>query len=144
MRKINAIFLVLVSLFAFVAITSCTQRPVVRVCINNWCVKAEVADTPEAQRRGLMFRKDLPEDKGMLFIFGQDAQYAFWMKNMTFPLDIIWADASKRIVYIYPDALPCKDVCKGITPVLPARFVLELKASSCKRHNIKVGDYLVF
>jgi hypothetical protein len=86
----------------------------------------------------------MPQDRGMFFIFEQEALLSFWMKNTRFPLDIIWIGQNKKIVDIYEYALPCKDVCKTITPGANAQFVLEVNAGFAKRHGINIGDSLNF
>jgi uncharacterized membrane protein (UPF0127 family) len=63
---------------------------------------------------------------------------------MRFPLDIIWIDRNKKIVEIYEYALPCKDVCKTITPQAAALYVLEVNAGFAKKQGIKIGDRLTF
>lgn len=71
-----------------------------------------------------------------------ETTYSFWMKNIQFPLDIIWIGRNKKIVDIYPGALPCEDICKGITPAAAAKFVLEVNSGFAEKNNIKVGDVL--
>jgi len=73
---------------------------------NGVSIKAEVADTPALRERGLMFREKLPEGTGMLFLFSEVAPHRFWMKNVTIPLDMIWLDANKRIIYILNSVPP--------------------------------------
>jgi len=80
----------------------------------------------------------------MLFIFEKESLHSFWMKNMRFPLDIIWIDKDKKIVDIYKFALPCKDICKTITPSLKAKFVLEVNAGFVEKNNLKIGERLDF
>jgi uncharacterized membrane protein (UPF0127 family) len=91
-----------------------------------------------------MYRNKLPQNKGMLFVFQEEQIHAFWMKNMRFPLDIIWADADKRIVDIRENALPCQESCPHIVPEFPAKFVLEVNAGFVENNNIQVGDKLEF
>ena len=91
-----------------------------------------------------MFRKYLPEDRGMLFVFEEEKIHSFWMKNMLFPLDIIWMDNHKRIVDIYKEALPCKDLCKTITPKAQAKFVLEVNSGFVEKNQLKIGDSVGF
>ena len=81
----------------------------------------------------------------MLFIFKKLDYHGFWMKNMEFPLDIIWIGADKKIVDICQGALPCKDsTCNIILPKYPAAFVLELNSGFTKDHNINIGDKVLF
>ncbi len=114
------------------------------VCAKDFCIQAEVVRTDKARQKGLMFRKSMPQDQGMLFIFEKEGLLSFWMKNMRFPLDIIWIGWDKKIVDIYEYALPCKDVCKTITPQANAQFVWEVNAGFVKQHGIRIGDSLNF
>ena len=77
----------------------------------------------------------------MLFQFDADGQWGIWMKDMKFPIDILWADASGAIVYIVSDATPAS-YPTVFTPPLPARYVLELPAGYLAAHKLKVGDTL--
>lgn len=125
-------------------ISGCANKAISRVCVNSACIQAEVADSAEKQEVGLMFRKNLAENRGMLFIFDREAKYSFWMKNMQFPLDIIWIDSNREIVDITENALPCKGTCDTIMPAVSSRYVLEVSSGFVKRKKIKKGDKLRF
>jgi hypothetical protein len=146
MKKSRLIYLGLFAILVLgiVFIVASSLKPFKKVCIKDFCIQAEVVATDKARQRGLMFRKSMPEDRGMLFVFEKEALYSFWMKNTRFPLDIVWIDHNKKIVDIYEFALPCKDVCKTITPQKEAQFVLEVNAGFTKRHGIQIGDGLTF
>lgn len=108
-------------------------------------VTAELAVTPEERARGLMYRKKMGFDQGMLFIFGEEDFYSFWMKNMVIPLDFIWLDKEKRIVHMEQNVPPCKqEPCPTYTSKVPARFFLELKAGSVEKRKLKILDRLDF
>jgi uncharacterized membrane protein (UPF0127 family) len=81
----------------------------------------------------------------MLFVFDVEDYYSFWMKNTLIGLDMIWLDKGKRIVHIERDVPPCKtDPCPSYTPKRPGSYVLELKAGSADRLNLKLFDKLEF
>jgi uncharacterized protein len=115
-----------------------------KVCIRGACITAEVAATDTKRQKGLMFRRGLAADKGMLFIFEKEGKYSFWMKNVRFSLDIIWVSADKKIVDIHENVSPCKEVCANLTPRGPARFVLEVKAGFAKAKGLEIGDSVEF
>ena len=73
----------------------------VRISIGSYVVTAELADTPDERRRGLMFREELEENHGMLFVFPESAPRSFWMRNTEIPLSIAYIDAGGTIVSIH-------------------------------------------
>jgi uncharacterized membrane protein (UPF0127 family) len=105
----------------------------------------EVATTDETRMRGLQFRNSLSENQGMLFVFDHEDQYAFWMKDTLIPLDIIWLDYSKKVVYIEENAKPCKIApCPSYRPSANALYVLEVNAGYAQKIGLKKGDALEF
>ena len=101
----------------------------------------EVADTIEKWVKGLMFRRYIANNSGMLFVYPKDNFYSMWMKNCFIPLDLIWLDSKGRVVYIVKNAPPCsKEPCRVYQPMCMARFVIELKAGTVEKLNLKVGD----
>ena len=145
MKRIVIIFFILLS-------SSCFGQEVREVCLRDVCVRAEIADTPDKREKGLMFRQDLAEDQGMLFIFKEEARHGFWMKNVNFPLDIIWMDKYKRIVDIKPNLKPCQEArepfdgghieksCASFFSADKALYVLEVNSGFAAKHKIKLGD----
>lgn len=92
-----------------------------------------------------MFQKRLPRDEGLLFIFNEDDTHAFWMKNMLIPLDILWIDSAKKIVFISKNTQPCHtDICASIEPPVKARYVLEVNAGTADAWGLTTGDTLEF
>lgn len=101
-------------------------------------VVAEVAETPDSRRIGLMHRKTLPENGGMLFIFPKTAIQAFWMKNTLIPLDMIFLNEGYEIVGIVHEATPHSLQPRSVGK--PCRYVLEVNGGWSKKRGIKVGD----
>jgi len=124
---LNLISLAIISLAA-VFLYGCAVSPYKRVSIKGVRIKAEFADYEAKRRQGLMFRQGIAEDEGMLFAYTQEGIYSFWMKNMRFPLDIIWINREKRVVDIYKNAQPCQETCPGMISNALAQFILEVKA----------------
>lgn len=110
------------------------------VCFDNSCVEVELVTTREEMEIGLMNRANLSEDSGMLFIFDEERIHKIWMKNMFFPLDIIWLDERGIIVHIDKNVMPCNEYCKSFGPELSVKFVLEVNGLYTDSHNINVGD----
>jgi uncharacterized membrane protein (UPF0127 family) len=105
-------------------------------------VALEVASTPEAQERGLMYRTSLADGHGMLFVFESETEHQFWMKNTLIPLDMIFIAADGRITGIHPDATPLSTA--PITVGQSSRFVLEVPGGFCARRGIVPGDRVEF
>lgn len=104
-------------------------------------IEVEVAANDDTRTQGLMYRDVLLPGKGMIFIFKQPGDYAFWMKNTIIPLDMIWIDDAHRIVHVEHDVQPCKaDPCPSYPPNAQARFVLELAAGEAKKHALANGQ----
>ncbi len=100
------------------------------VKINGIKITVEIAKTDKEHEQGLMFRKNLHDNHGMLFIFETEDRYDFWMKNTVMPLDIIYINSDLKIVDIL-HATPCKkDPCESYIPKEKALYVLETKAGT--------------
>ena len=103
----------------------------------------EIADTREKLDRGLMFRDEMPEDQGMLFIFPNEAPRNFWMKNTRIPLDIMYFDKDLRMVSISADTPPCKvSPCPSYSSAAPAMYVLELNGGLAAKLGVGPGSRL--
>ena len=101
----------------------------------------EIVDTDESRSRGLMFRRIMPEDRGMLFDFRREEPVWFWMKNTYLPLDMIFARADGTIVSIARDTTPLSEDL--VPSKAPVRFVLEVNAGIAARLGLAPGDRLV-
>jgi hypothetical protein len=105
----------------------------------------EIAETKQQQEKGLMFVRSLPYNSGMLFIYKDEAPRSFYMKNTYIPLDIIWMDKEKKVVFIKKNAEPENlDAYETISPREEAMYVLELSSGSSERIGLRIGDKLRF
>jgi uncharacterized membrane protein (UPF0127 family) len=126
-------------------ITGCSgQSP--QVCLRDSCFDVELAITPSEQVKGLMFRYSLDTNAGMLFIYEDEQRRAFWMKNTYIPLDIIWLNRDREVVYIAKNVQPCRDAsyCPIISPDVAAAYVLEINAGTCDVIGLRNGDTAQF
>lgn len=133
----------LLYVFFFATFSACASGgPSVE--IGGKTFKVEIADTREKQALGLMFRDSMPADRGMLFIFPDEAPRSFWMKNTRIALDIMYFDKDLKLVSISADTPPCRvSRCPSYPSVVPARYVLELNAGTASALGVGPGDRLI-
>lgn len=98
----------------------------------------EIADTPAAREKGLMFRTSLAPDAGMLFDYHSEQQTSFWMQNTLIPLDMIFVGADGTVRTIHVNARPLDTT--SIPSEVPIRFVLEIAGGRSVEIGLKVGD----
>ena len=99
--------------------------------------KVELAVTPDEQSKGLMFRKALGPDSGMLFVNSGDDMRFFWMKNTYIPLDMLFIDSRNEVKHIHFGAKPLDET--AISSQYPVQYVLEINAGGAKKCNIRPG-----
>jgi len=104
-------------------------------------IRVEVAKTPEERAQGLMWRKHLGRDEGMLFIFEKEDYHGFWMKDTLIPLSIAFIDKEGRIVKI-TEMKPL--AFESHTPPKPILYALEMNKGWFSANGIKVGDFIRF
>ena len=130
----------------FVLITVLNAQETKNIIIkNNYkdvYFNVEIARKKIDRDKGLMFRKNLKLDKGMLFIFPNESKVSMWMKNTLVPLDIIFISKNYKIVDIINNA---KAMSKDIlTSKVKAKYALEINAGLVKKLNIKIGNNIYF
>lgn len=136
---------VLLIIASAVAYMVSATRPTVEVKIGSSGVyKLWIADDENSRILGLAGVESLPPNGGLLMDFGKDDPAGIWMKDMKVPLDIVWLDAEKKVIYIVTNASPDLSTTKTFTPPKPARYVVELSAGSVKNSAIKVGNTAEF
>lgn len=128
------------------ALLGCARGPCVTIVAPDGTTRAtvaiEVANTNEQRQRGLMFRKHLDDNAGMIFVFPNSAPRNFWMHNTDIPLDMIFADSSFRVIGIAANAAPQTDTLRGGDG--PSQYVLEVNGGFCAKNGIKAGDRFQF
>ena len=130
---------------------------ITRVQIGDSIFNVELALSPEERRQGLSGHKPLKDKEGMLFVFEKPDTYGFWMKDMLFPLDILWITPTPlplnkgedqgggplSIIHIERDVKP-ETYPKAFAPSEPALYVLEINAGLSEKNNFKIGDSVRF
>ena len=90
-----------------------------------------------------MYRENVPDRTGMLFLFAEATPHHFWMKNTMIPLDIIWLDDTGRVLFVSANTPPCKaDPCATYGTDTPVRRVLEIAAGMAKKEGVTVGSQI--
>jgi len=135
-----SILIILLFIVTFIDIFL-TQESDGYVYFEGGSFKVEISDTPRERSQGLSGREELVPESGMLFIFSRSDYHGIWMKDMNFPIDILWIDETGIIVdiqkNIHPDTYP--EVFK---PRRPARFVLEIPSGAVDNSELHVGQRL--
>ena len=108
---------------------------------NNVKIDAEIADNETLRQNGLMHRKHLAENHGMLFVYPGQAIRAVWMKNTLIPLDVLFLSENGKIVSLLRGLTPCEQTpCPISRSSTDAHYMLEVNAGFIDRHRIKVGQ----
>jgi hypothetical protein len=118
------------------------SSPTANVIIGNHTFKVSEAVSQQEQEIGLSETGSISQDQGMIFLFKAPAYYSFWMKDMKFPIDIIYIKED-TIVTIKSNAQPPKNASGNLiiyTPTDPADKVLEIQAGLSQKYNFKNGD----
>ena len=116
-----------------------------QITIGKRKMTAFVADTQRRMTVGLMFRDSIKPNECMLFIFHDEGQHPIWMRNMRFPIDIVWYDSRGRVVSFVESAKPSRGLdlssyhSKG-----PSRYVVEFNAGFVKKNKVKINDVAKF
>ncbi len=136
-------FLPVFLLVLFFAFNLRPQAVVQTLTINGQSISVEVVSATPDLVRGLSGRESLAQNSGMLFVFPNSQKYGIWMKEMKFPLDIIWLSDDWEVVYVKEDARP-ESYPEVFTPTILSRFVLEVNSGFVKGRGIKVGNRVIF
>ena len=119
-----------------------------RVIVNGFELATDLAITDDQKAKGLAVKDHLKENEGMLFVYEEPSRQGFWMKDMKFPIDIIWLDSNGTVVHIEHNLQPCISDqspsagllnCPIYTPNNYSLYVLETIAGFSQKHNIKIG-----
>jgi uncharacterized membrane protein (UPF0127 family) len=126
---------VLLSFFLVISIACCEKKTV--FSWDHRKLQLKLARNPEEKSKGLQGHPPLRSNEGMLFIYKKSKRLSFWMKDVSFPIDLAYFDKRGRIVAI--EHLKAYDL-KAIPSPGPVRFVLEMPLKWFERENIKTGD----
>ena len=132
--------LVIVLISLVVAYMLGNFRSTTRVDLGSGVYQLWTAESEATREQGLSGVRSLPAFGGLLMKFDTDQKWGIWMKNMHFPIDIIWLDKNKQVIYIVRDAQPDDSANRTVfTPKEDARYVIELPAGTVKDAGIRPG-----
>jgi len=138
---IGVVVIVLASAIAYMFMNF---QPRVELRLGSGIFKAKVAATQSARELGLSGVDKLSADEGLIMVFPSDSTWNIWMSGMKVPIDIVWLDSQKKVVYIVRNADPELHEDKVFVPLNPARYVVELPAESVQQYGVKSGDIADF
>jgi uncharacterized protein len=118
----------------------------VSVSVNGLVLIADIAATDEQRTKGLSVKDSLAENEAMLFVFNNEGEHTFWMKNMKFPIDIIWINGNKTVVHIEHNLQPCNSelLCPTYEPGEDSLYVLETVGGFAEKHDVVQGTRIQF
>lgn len=122
---------------------SLPQKMIEQVKIRNITLTVDIADDDKEREKGLSGREFISPTEGMLFVFDISGEYSFWMKDMKFPIDIIWIDENFKIIYIEEGVLPETYPMTFRSPS-KSKYVLEVGSLISTKNNFKIGDKVEF
>ena len=134
-RSIVVLFCVL-GLWSSSSVVAQTQMPLVELSAGMHRIEAELANTPQNRQIGLMHRTEMAENRGMIFVFTQDARHCMWMKNTLIPLSVAFLDEEGRILNIEDMTPQTED---SHCARAPARFALEMNQGWFARRGLDAG-----
>ncbi len=140
---IEIVCLVVVVLLFINAFTSRTIPPTQTISVGGALVSVEVADTIASRTQGLSGRDSLGINSGLLFVFDEPEEVGIWMKDMKFPIDIIWIDEEGVVIDVVEGATP-ESYPTVYTPYRDATYVLEVNSGFASTHRIRSGTRVTF
>jgi hypothetical protein len=136
------VVLIMVALVA--SFVAANFKPTTQVRVAGGVYSLQLANTVTTRFQGLSDVEKIQSNGGLLMVFDSNDMHGIWMKDMKFPLDLVWLDSSKKVVYIVKNAPPENPANTVYVPKDPALYVLELPAGSVQKAGIKTGDTAEF
>jgi uncharacterized protein len=119
-------------------------QPHATVRVGDGVFAAKVVRTPAEREKGLSGTGTLREDQAMLFVYDTEGKWPIWMKDMNYPIDIVWLNKDKEVVYIVINAPPESYPQETYIPKQSARYILELPAGMVNKKSIVIGKEASF
>lgn len=139
-------FILLLLLLPIVGCSNTTNNGVgynKKIKINSIDIMVDIADNDYSRIAGLSNRDEMCANCGMLFIFDNSDMHSFWMKDMRFPIDIIWIKNNRIVEIMENIEIPSNGSIKSYRPVVPSDMVLEVNSGFVGKNNINIGDKIL-
>lgn len=120
------------------------HAPTTQVTLGSGVFASRLATSEISRDKGLSGMSKLDPNSALLMVFDTSDTWGIWMKDMKIPIDIVWLNAEKKVVYIVMNASPDLGTSKVFKPTDPAKYVLEIPAGTVKTAGIKVGNTAQF
>jgi uncharacterized protein len=116
------------------------------VTVNGVVLVADISASNEQRTKGLSIKDSLAENEAMLFEFDNEGEHTFWMKNMKFPIDIIWINGNRTVVHVEHNLQPCNSelLCPTYKPSEDSLYVLETVGGFAEKHDVVQGTRIQF
>jgi uncharacterized membrane protein (UPF0127 family) len=119
-------------------------QPHTTVRIGDGVFKTRVASTEEDRVKGLSGTAKLHEGDALLLVFDHESEWPIWMKEMKYPIDIVWLNKDKKVVHIVKNAPPESYPYESFSPKRPAKYILELSAGTVEKKSIIIDAQAAF
>lgn len=148
-RNRGAVFIVggvVITIFSFFALYVVPKifEPPRKLYIGSGVFDTKLALNTSSREKGLAGVNQLASDEALLMVFERESHWGIWMKDMKFPIDIVWLDETKKVVHIVKNASPEASTGKTFMPSKPARYVLELPAGTVDSRTINLNSLAIF
>jgi uncharacterized membrane protein (UPF0127 family) len=139
---VSGAILVIGSTFLLFVLPNLT-KPATNLWLGDGIFNTDIALTPAAREQGLSGKPELQADHALLMAFPSEGEWGIWMKDMNFPIDIVWLSKDKKVIYVVKDAPP-EDQTTVYKPEKPAMYVVELPSGTTSSKAINLNDIASF
>lgn len=143
-KIVGLCFLLLIGVLLTQAVNAYFYPPTAVMHLGDTRFTIRIADTDRTRIKGLSGTHDLPAHEAMVFVFDYDNRWSIWMKDMNYPIDIVWLNSSRKVIDYVTNVSPDTYPNKTFLPKEPARYVVELRSGMVKQKDIRVGQEAIF
>lgn len=144
LSTVIGLFTLLLIVVLGVSLVERFTQPQATLRIGDGIFTAHVAATDDARQKGLGGTEPLAENEAMILAFERDARWSIWMKDVDYPLDVVWLDARQKVVHIVKNMPPSSYPESSFVPEKPARYVVEFAAGTVEKKAIRIGTVAQF